>query len=165
MKEGIKYTGFPSKEEIYACPGIPSMEELNKKPLAVIECFQCIPCNPCESSCPFGAIKIGDNMTNLPTLNPDKCKGCSICMTHCPGLAIFIVDMNFTDKTALVKIPYELYPLPKEGTEVLCLNREGNIVTNGKVHAVKIKESFNKTYIVAVEVQKMFAMEVRNIQV
>lgn len=164
MKEGIKYDGYPSKEEIVNAPGVPSLDALNKKPLAVIECFQCIPCNPCEKSCPFGAITIGENITSLPALNPEKCRGCSLCMIHCPGLAIFLIDMNFTKTTALVKIPYELLPIPKEGSEINCLNRRGEFVTKGKVHSVNIKESFNKTYVISLEVPKEFAMEVRNIE-
>lgn len=165
MKEGIKYTGYPSSEEIALTPGIPSLEDLNKKPLAVIECFECIPCNPCEKSCPFGAITIGENINNLPTLNPEKCRACSVCMTHCPGLAIFIIDINFTSTTALVKIPYELLPLPKEGDEVQCLNRKGEVISLGRIYSVKIGATFNKTYVIAIEIPKEFAMEVRNVKI
>jgi Fe-S-cluster-containing hydrogenase component 2 len=164
MKKELKHTGYPSNEDLASAPGIPSLEYLNKKTLAVIECFERIPCNPCEKSCPFGAITIGEVISNLPAPNPEKCKGCCACITHCPGLAIFVVDMNFTPMTALVKIPYELFPVPIEGDEVKCLNRKGEAITTGRVHSVKIAPSYNKTYVIGIEIQKEFAMEVRNIQ-
>ncbi len=165
MEKGLKRTGYPCYEELASAPGIPSLDELNKKPLAVIECFQCIPCNPCEKSCPFGAITIGENINNKPILNASKCKGCGLCISHCPGLAIFVIDMNFTPKTALVKIPYEFFPIPIEGSEVQCLNRCGEVITLGKVHLVNITSSYNKTYVIEIEIPKELAMEVRNIKV
>lgn len=145
--------------------GIPSLDDLNKKPLAVIECFECIPCNPCEKSCPFGAITIGETISNKPILDASKCKGCGLCISHCPGLAIFVIDMNFTSKTALVKIPYEFFPIPIEGSEVQCLNRLGEVITVGNIHQVRITSSYNKTYVIEIEIPKEFAMEVRNIKV
>lgn len=164
MDRGIKYNGYPSKAELRKAPGVPTNQELNEKPLAVIECVECIPCNPCETSCPFGAISIGTPISNRPKLDTQKCRGCGTCIARCPGLVIFVVDMNFSETTALVKIPYEFYPLPKEGVEVDCTDREGNIVTKGRILSVKHMPSYNKTYIVGVEVIKDFAMEVRSIR-
>lgn len=69
MKEGVMYTGIPSREELAACPGVPSKERMAEGRVAVIECVQEIPCNPCESSCRFGAITIGEQITDLPTLH------------------------------------------------------------------------------------------------
>ena len=132
---------------------------------AVIECFECMPCNPCEKSCPFGAITIGETISNKPILDALKCKGCGLCIPHCPGLAIFVIDMNFTPKMALVKIPYEFFPIPIEGSEVHCLNRLGEVITLGNIHQVRITPSYNKTYVIEIEIPKEFAMEVRNIKV
>lgn len=89
MREGIAYTGIPSLEELINSPGFPSEEEMKKRPIAVIECVQGIPCNPCETACPFGAIEVGEPITNLPRLLTDKCQGCGLCIPACPGLAIF----------------------------------------------------------------------------
>lgn len=66
MTEGVRFTGIPSAEELRGASGIPSQERMKKGPVAVIECVQEIPCNPCENACPFGAIKIGDPITNCP---------------------------------------------------------------------------------------------------
>lgn len=164
MSKGILYDGFPSKEELESAPGVPSMKDLNKKPLAVLECFQCIPCNPCESACPFDAITIDGCISNRPRLDPEKCRACGSCLASCPGLAIFLVNMNFSNTTALVTIPYELSPLPEEGTVVACVNRCGDVITEGRVHKVQSSEAFNNTHLISLEVNKKFAMDVRHIR-
>ena len=109
--EGVKYTGAlgaAEKEQV-----LPPAERTAKGPVAVIECVQEIPCNPCEKACPFGAIEIGPDITRLPRLDLDKCRGCGICLSKCPGLAIFLVDASKSETEALVMMPYEYLPLPK----------------------------------------------------
>lgn len=96
-------------------PGIPTPERLERDPVACIECVQCIPCNPCETACPQKAITVGTPITTLPWLDEDKCNGCGICITRCPGLAIFNLHKNYSDTTALVSFPYEYVPLPVKG--------------------------------------------------
>ena len=163
MERCIEYTGYPSAEELENAPGVPSLEELKNKTLAVIECIECIPCNPCEHACPFGAITIGKCISDLPRLDTNKCRGCGACITSCPGLAIFLIDMNYSPYSALVKIPYELLPLPVEGEKVQCLDRKGKAVTSGTIRSVEKRKNSNKTYVIGVEIPKDFAMEVRNI--
>ena len=85
-------TGYLEYEELSQIQKLPSDERYAKGPVAVIECVQEIPCNPCEAACRFGAIHIGDPITNLPTCSHDKCTGCGVCVSKCPGLAIFIVN-------------------------------------------------------------------------
>ena len=92
-------------------PGIPSEERMKLGPVACIECLQQIPCNPCEEACPRGAITVGKEITGLPTLDEEKCNGCGICMTRCPGLAIFGLNAVYSEKTALVSFPYEYVPV------------------------------------------------------
>lgn len=142
-------------------PGIPSVERREKGAVACIECFQQIPCNPCEEACPRGAIRVGDEITGLPHLDEDKCNGCGICMTRCPGLAIFGVDETYGADTALVSFPYEYVPLPTMGQKVPCIDREGCYVTEGIIHRVRTNSAFDHTAIVTVEISKEYAMEVR----
>ena len=85
----LRSNGVLSKEELSELPGYPSLDVIAKGPVAVIECAELIPCNPCEAACPSGAIKIGDSINNLPVLDEDKCTGCGICISSCPGLAIY----------------------------------------------------------------------------
>ena len=90
--EGVKLTGALSAAE--AASVFPPSERAERGPVAVIECVQQIPCNPCEKACPFGAIEVGPDITNLPRLDLDKCRGCGICLSKCPGLAIFLLMLR-----------------------------------------------------------------------
>ena len=56
--------------------GVPSEARMRRGRVACIECVQEIPCNPCEGICPVGAITVGEQITNLPHLQEQKCTGC-----------------------------------------------------------------------------------------
>lgn len=163
MKEGVKYTGIPSQEELRQSPGRPSQERMEKGPVAFIECVQLIPCNPCEKACPYGAITVGQPITNLPQLNEGKCSGCGLCIAFCPGLAIFRVHLNYTETTSLVEFPYEYLPLPAQGDMVQAGDRAGEYVTEGKVIRVKNPRANNGTPVITLEVPKKYCHDVRTI--
>ena len=55
------------------------------------------------NSCPFDAIDIGENINKQPVLDVDKCTGCAICVTSCPGLAISVAQL--VGDHAVFKIP------------------------------------------------------------
>lgn len=156
-------TGIPSIEMVKE--KFPSIDRINKGPLAVIECYKEIPCNPCETACRFDAIKIGEDINKIPQPNFENCTGCAICLSKCPGLAIIIVDGSKSDKTLEVKIPYEFLPLPKEGQRVKGLNREGTYITDVKVLKILNPSSFDRTPVITIEVDRKFLYEIRNIRV
>lgn len=143
--------------------GIPSAARRKRGPVACIECYQHIPCNPCEAACPRGAITVGDDITGLPHLDEEKCNGCGVCMTRCPGLAIFTVDESGEEGRAKVSFPYEYVPLPAVGDEVACADRLGKYVTRGVVCGVRLAPAFDHTAIVTVEIPREFSMEVRSL--
>lgn len=151
-------TGVPDIEDIMEIT--PPKRRREKGPVAVIECFQRIPCNPCYTACRFGAIKEFEDINDRPKIDYDKCTGCGLCLTVCPGLAIFIVDESYSEKEALVKIPYEFLPLPEEGSFVIGLNREGKPVCRAQVK--KVQKMKNKTNIVTLVVPKERSMNVRS---
>jgi len=157
-------TGYLEYEELVALQTLPSEERYRKGPVAVIECVQEIPCNPCEAACAFGAIKIGEPITNLPVLAMDKCTGCGVCISKCSGLAIFIVNKSFSDTTATVAFPYEYYPIPKVGEEVSATNRKGEVVCSGKIIKVVNPVSYDHTPVVTVEIPKEYADNVRGMK-
>ena len=163
MKNGVNFTGIPSREELLNSPGVPSNGRLEKGPVAYIECIQDIPCNPCEAACPFGAIKVGLPITNLPELDEQKCTGCGLCIAPCPGLAIFKIHKHYTEITALVEFPYEYLPVPQEGETVPCCDRSGNFVTTGNVLKVRCPKSSDRTTVVTVEIPKEHCLDVRTI--
>lgn len=164
MCEGILKNGAPSKEELASCPGCPSEERTKKGPVAVIECVQEIPCNPCEASCPRKAIEIGENITRLPSLDEEKCIGCGICISNCPGLAIFVVDKAYSKTEATVEFPFEYNFIPKKGDIVEAVNRQGQVVCKGNVLSVRNPVSNNRTPIIKISIPKVYADEVRSIK-
>ena len=125
MAQDSSTTGYLSEAELKNSPGIPSEARRRKGPVAVIECIEDIPCNPCEASCNAEAISVGEDITNLPHLDEDKCIGCQTCVPICPGQAIFMVDESLPEGKATVTMPYELRPLPEKGQSVIALDRVG----------------------------------------
>ncbi|MFN2362746.1 MAG: FAD-dependent oxidoreductase, partial [Halarsenatibacteraceae bacterium] len=144
-----------------------SIDISNKKnkPYAVIECDQEIPCDPCEAACQFGAIKVGDPITNLPEFDIEKCTGCGLCLPACPGLAIFLIDENYSKNKSTVAFPYEYQNLPQEGKIVNAVNREGDYICKAKVIKVQNNKKFDRTPIVTIAVPDKYIDDARNIEV
>ena len=132
--------------------------------IPIIECNECIPCNPCESVCPFGCIQVDTPITNLPSLNLDKCTGCGQCVLACPGLAIFLLDRNYSKDKAAITLPYEFLPPPKKGEKVIALNCNGAKVCEGEVLNVILTKKGDRTALVKVTIPKEYADEVKNIK-
>ena len=140
-------------------------EILNRKgSIPLIECDECIPCNPCEVVCPFSCIQVGTTITNLPSLNLDKCTGCGQCVLACPGLAIFLLDRNYSKDKAALTLPYEFLPLPKKGEEVIALDRNGSKVCEGEVLNVILTKKGDRTALVKIAIPKEHADNVRSIK-
>ena len=165
MKDKLAKIGIINKAELTQSAAFPSEERLRRGPIAVIECLQEIPCNPCEFVCPEKAIEVGKPITNLPRFLEDRCTGCGLCIPHCPGLAIFVVDLSYSEHEAVVQFPFEFLPLPAVGDEVNAVDREGIVIAKGKVKAVRNPQRFDKTPVISVIVPKEFAMEVRSAKI
>jgi len=157
----LERTGIPTDDDLEKV--IPDKKRLAQGPVVIIECFQKIPCDPCAISCKLGAIKPFKDINDLPIVDFDKCTGCGICISSCPGLAIFVIDMNYSDEKSLIKLPHEMLPLPEKGEDVYALDRAGSIL--GKVKVVRVLKIKNKTNIISLEVPKSMVMKVRSIKV
>ena len=155
----ISATGIPTSEQIEKI--LPDRKRREEQAYAVIECFQEIPCDPCTKICPKNAILPMENINNIPQIDYSLCDGCGLCITICPGVAIFVVDETYSEKNALVKIPHEFIP-PEKGTVVSGLDRSGKAVCDARV--VRVVPSKSKTTTLWLEVPKELANQVRAIE-
>ena len=155
--------GIPTAEDLAKV--MPSQERLAKGPVAITECFQNIACNPCTQACPRKAISMTPDINALPHVDNDACNGCGTCIARCPGLAIFVVDMTYSEDMALVKLPFEFLPVPQQGQFVCGLNRAGEEQGWFEVVRTVSGGKENMTWVISLAVPKALAMEVRNIRV
>lgn len=162
--KGVAYTGIPSREELDACPGVPSLERIKKGRVACIECVQEIPCNPCESSCRCGAISVGSCITNLPALDEEKCVGCGVCVASCPGLAITLLDLSYSETEGTVDFPFEYLPLPNVGDTVEAVDRSGAVRCKGKVLKITKLPSYAGTAVIRISIPAEYIHEIRSIK-
>jgi Fe-S-cluster-containing hydrogenase component 2 len=142
---------------------IPPLERLKKGPVAIIECVEEIPCNPCVEICPQGAISIPGGLNRIPRLDWEKCNGCGVCVSGCPGLAIFVVNLTEGKEKAKVVLPYEFLPLPEKGEAVVALDREGNPLGPAEVLRVQKGKRLDRTPIITIALPREWALQARNI--
>lgn len=143
---------------------LPSLERRKKGPYVIFECFQEIPCNPCFTACKIGAVASFSDINHIPELNHELCTGCSLCVSACPGLACFVMDETYSEEEVLIKLPYELLPLPEKGQMVDVLDREGSVVGKSRVINVQSNKKLDNTNIITIAVPKEHLLVVRNIR-
>ena len=158
----LSQNGIPTAEDLQQV--MPSEERLNKGPVAIAACFQCIPCNPCSTACPVHAITVQPDINQTPVIDWDRCIGCRQCVAACPGLAIFVVDMAYRPDMATVTIPFEFLPVPAKGMKAQGLSRAGAPLGWFEVVEARQARGNNLTWLVTLAVPKDLAMEVRNIK-
>ncbi len=158
----LENTGIVPQEMVEKI--LPSEERRAKGPYAIFECFQEIPCNPCFTGCKVGAVQPFEDINHIPVINHEKCTGCGLCVSACPGLACFVIDETYSDKETTIKIPYEFLPLPEVGQEVDALDRKGEVIGKAKVVAVQSNKKLDHTNAITIAVPKDQALVVRNIR-
>lgn len=150
--------GYLEPDEIMRFPGI--TKECKVHP--VMECTQNIPCNPCQDACPKHCIKIGENITSLPAVNPAAvCVGCGMCVAACSGQAIFLVSEDYHSGYAAVTLPYECRPIPQKGEKGIALGRDGKPVCEAEITEVRTSPAFDKTILLTMQVPVEMAMTAR----
>ncbi len=158
VREGLKKFGIEFPHGGYRTEIQTEKPKYNKFK-AFVECPQNIPCNPCQTSCPTGAISVGENINGIPWVDYEKCIGCGICVTKCPGLAIFMYKKGENGYSE-IGIPYEEIYIPKKGDKVIGLNKEGKELCECTVENVMINNK-EKTHIVYLKVEDKYVDEVR----
>ncbi len=155
--------GYYTKEEFDNANVLPI--NIQGRRVAVIECPEKIPCNPCGFVCRFGAIYKKDLCTP-GVVDWEKCTGCTLCVTVCPGMAIFLQKVE-NDK-GQVTVPYELLPEPVIGDKAELLDRAGKYVGVGVVigPTYQAKGDCYPRWVVTVEMEPPeLAYEVRAIKI
>jgi Fe-S-cluster-containing hydrogenase component 2 len=158
-------TGILSDSDLAKLNLLPSARRLEKGPVVMVECVQEIPCDPCASACARKAITIEGNITNIPKVNFDLCNGCTLCIPHCPGLAIFVVNKNYSKQEASITLPFEFLPIPQKGEIVEGLDRAGKKVCRARVDKVITAKSFDHCAIITIIVSKKYWNKVRNFRI
>ncbi len=123
----------------------------------IIACSQEIPCDPCVASCVRGAIT-KESLVSLPEIHVERCSGCGLCVSACPGLAIFLVK-DWGNGTSLVTLPYEMLQFPKSEDRVKLLDSNGEIIGEGIV-----RSSMLSKFLVRVVAPSSIAEKVRNLK-
>lgn len=154
---GYKEDGALTKDDIQQ----PDETRLEDGPVVVIECVENIPCNPCVAVCPQDSISM-DEITDVPDVDFEDCIGCGLCVTECPGLAIFIIDCSYSDEKCKITVPYEYLPVPEEGDTVKALDRKGKTVQEAQVTNVR---KSGKTYGITMEIDRENVWDVRSLEV
>lgn len=150
--------GYVADDEIGRYPGVKPQKGIHP----VIECTQNIPCNPCQDACPKGCIRVGADITALPSVTSDStCTGCGMCVASCSGQAIFLVDEDTGNGMASVTMPYEFLPLPKEGEKGVALDRSGKPVCEATVLSLRSAKVFDQTHLLTIQVPASMAMRAR----
>lgn len=163
LSQSLLKRGYVSESEINSYPGV---KKRSSGIHPVIECTQNIPCNPCQDVCKFNCIQVGQRITSLPVVNAgSKCMGCGICVSSCPGQAIFLVDDDYDEEYSAVTIPYEFLPYPKEGMKGTALGRDGKEVCRAEVISCKTIPAMDHTALLVIKVPKDMSMKARYFKV
>ncbi len=131
----------------------------------IISCPQDIPCNPCEAACKFDAIKIGENMTERPSVDFEKCSGCGLCIPKCPGRAIKVLQYNYSEEESALTIPFEFGETFKKDDAISVRNKAGQIICSGKILRVMSAKDKKDCGTITFLLEKKFAFEAATINI
>ncbi|HSV55631.1 MAG TPA: (2Fe-2S)-binding protein, partial [Magnetospirillaceae bacterium] len=107
-------------------------------------CNEEIPCNPCATVCPTHSIKLRPlrgTILDLPYFEGSSCRGCTICVAACPGLAMSLVRR--TDGAwAEVVLPFEFHAAFQPGARLPLLDQQGTFLEDAEL----LRKVFNRRY-------------------
>ncbi|NLJ47057.1 MAG: FAD-dependent oxidoreductase, partial [Treponema sp.] len=110
----------------------------------VFFCTEEIPCNPCTTVCPTHSIRLKERkgtIMDLPYFEGSSCKGCTVCVAACPGLAMSLMR-RLDEDWAEVVLPFEFNADFEPGTRLPVLDQEGTFLEDAEL----LKKVFNRKY-------------------
>jgi formate hydrogenlyase subunit 6/NADH:ubiquinone oxidoreductase subunit I len=131
----------------------------------IIECPEKIACDVCEDVCRKNVISLDGSSINIPRITGmENCSACGLCVAHCPGHSVFLIDNTYSPQDAKITVPFELSDPPTTGSRVYAVDEKG--VRVGKVTVIKIKaqKSYNKTRLLELSAAKDMVSRVRGIE-
>ncbi len=134
----------------------------------IFHCTQEIPCDPCTALCPQKAIRIDDDIRQLPHFIGDEqtCIGCERCVLGCPGLAITLVDYRQNAERPTVSLPYELGTAIRIGEQVEVTDTGGRLLGKAEVVGVRTpRRADDRTAVIRVQVPAAWACRVAGVRV
>lgn len=159
ISKSLLMNGYIKTEEL---KGFPAASYEAKGPHPVIECTQNIPCNPCREVCPAKLIHVDEDITRIPEIDYSKsCTNCGMCVTNCPGQAIFIVDNDYEPGYATVGLPYEFLPYPEKGDKGTALDRSGAPLCDAEIVSCRTSKAMDNTAFLVMKVPAEFADSAR----
>ena len=164
--ETLLTKGYLADVAMQHYPGIPDEQRRRRGVVPIIECAQNIPCDPCQDACPKGCIRVDGSIAHLPVFEEkEPCTGCGLCVTACPGQAIFLVDETYSSEEAAVTIPYEMEPAPEVGAKGLALDRSGEVLGEAEVLSVRKTKTMDSTALLTMKVPLEWSMRARYFQI
>jgi Fe-S-cluster-containing hydrogenase component 2 len=134
-------------------------------PALVIECPERIACDLCENICCRNVITVDGSSINTPRIaGLENCSACALCVAHCPGHAIFLVDNDWSADDAKITVPFELNGAPAAGTRVYAVDGSGARLGEVKVIRARSQKIYNKTTLLELAASKTFAGRIRGIE-
>lgn len=150
LSESLLAHGYLDEAEFKHFPGY---AEWGKGFHPVVECTQNIPCNPCQDVCPKRCITVGEDIANLPQAHPEiECINCGMCVSSCPGQAIFLINEDYEPGFSAVSLAYEFLPMPSKGDIGYALDRSGKPVCKAEVVDVRVNKAYDKTAVLTMKV-------------
>jgi NAD-dependent dihydropyrimidine dehydrogenase PreA subunit len=141
------------------------MRDATGSPTVVIECPERIACDVCEIVCRSGVISLEGSSINIPRIvRQENCTACGLCVAHCPGHAVFLIDTARPDGNAKVTVAFELPNPPMPGARVQAVDANGARAGEATVVGVRVSRSYNGTRLLELSVSRDIAGSVRGME-
>lgn len=75
-----------------------------------------------------------------------------MCVSSCPGQAIFLINESFEPGYSAISLAYEFSPIPAIGDKGTALDRSGQPICEAEVVNVRINSAYDRTPVLTMKV-------------